>query len=68
MYGGKPWTDGLVPVESALGRHQDPELTLDFPPDRQWVGLGLNPETTTVMDPTGRPQHLADGRAMPELV
>ena len=30
--------------------------------------LGLNPETTTVIDPTGRPQHLADGRAMPELV
>lgn len=30
--------------------------------------LGLNPETTTVLDPTGRPQHLADGRVMPELV
>ena len=30
--------------------------------------LGLNPETTTVMDPTGRPQHLAEGKAMPELV
>ena len=30
--------------------------------------LGLNPETTTITDPTGRPQHLADGKAMPELV
>ncbi len=30
--------------------------------------LGLNPETTTVMDPTGRPQHLADGKALPELI
>ncbi len=30
--------------------------------------LGLNPETATMMDPTGRPQHLAEGRAMPELV
>lgn len=30
--------------------------------------LGLNPETTTVMDPTGRPQHLADGRVMKEFV
>ena len=29
---------------------------------------GLNPETTTVMDPTGRPQHLAEGKAMPELI
>jgi hypothetical protein len=30
--------------------------------------LGLNPETTTVTDPTGRPQHLAEGKVMPELV
>ena len=30
--------------------------------------LGLNPETTTVNDPTGRPQHLAEGKALPELV
>jgi hypothetical protein len=30
--------------------------------------MGLNPETTTVLDPTGRPQHLAEGHALPELV
>jgi hypothetical protein len=30
--------------------------------------LGLNPETTTVTDPTGRPQYLADGKALPELI
>jgi hypothetical protein len=30
--------------------------------------LGLNPETTTIVDPTGRPQHLAEGKALPELV
>jgi uncharacterized protein (DUF1501 family) len=30
--------------------------------------LGLNPETTTVLDPTGRPQHLAEGRVIPELL
>ena len=29
--------DGLVPVTSALGRHDDPARTLAFPPDRQWV-------------------------------
>lgn len=29
--------------------------------------MGMNPETTTVLDPTGRPQHLADGQALPEL-
>ena len=30
--------------------------------------LGLNPETTTINDPTGRPQHLTDGKALSELV
>ncbi|MBN9523464.1 DUF1501 domain-containing protein [bacterium] len=30
--------------------------------------LGLNPMHHTVADPTGRPQHLADGPPMPELV
>ena len=29
--------DGLVPVTSALGRHEDPARTLNFSPDRQWV-------------------------------
>ena len=30
--------------------------------------MGLNPETTTINDPTGRPQHLTEGKALPELV
>ena len=30
--------------------------------------LGLNPETTTIVDPTGRPQHLVDEPAIRELV
>src|SRR5262245_57935535 len=33
-----------------------------------WHALGINPETTTIADPTSRPQHLVDGRAMRELV
>jgi hypothetical protein len=33
--------DGLVPVDSALGRHPDPARTLAFAEDRQWVGAGL---------------------------
>lgn len=36
-----PHGDGLVPVDSALGRHSRPELTLAFPPDHQWVGVGM---------------------------
>ena len=30
--------------------------------------IGLNPETTTITDPAGRPQHLAEGTALPELI
>jgi len=33
--------DGLVPLDSALGRHGDPARTLAFAPDRQWIGRGL---------------------------
>jgi hypothetical protein len=34
--------DGLVPVDSALGRHTERERTLAFAADRQWVGYGLH--------------------------
>lgn len=33
--------DGLVPLDSALGRHEDPRLVLDFPPEAQWVARGM---------------------------
>jgi len=33
-----------------------------------YAALGLNPETTTVSDSTGRPQHLTDGKAIRELI
>jgi hypothetical protein len=34
--------DGLVPLDSALGRHPDPARDLGFPAARRWVGRGLN--------------------------
>lgn len=34
--------DGLVPLDSALGRHADPARTLAFAGDRQWIGYGMN--------------------------
>jgi len=34
--------DGLVPLSSALGRHEDPRRTLSFPERRQWIGQGMN--------------------------
>ena len=33
--------DGLVPVDSALGRHEDPALALQFPVSHRWVGEGI---------------------------
>ncbi len=32
--------DGLVPVESALGRHGNPALALPIPDDHQWIASG----------------------------
>lgn len=33
--------DGLVPLDSALGRHRDPARTLAIPRSRQWIGYGM---------------------------
>ena len=29
-------------MDSALGRHERPELTLDFPAAHQWIGFGMD--------------------------
>ena len=34
--------DGLVPVSSALGLHEDSHRSLRFPESRQWIGYGMN--------------------------
>jgi pimeloyl-ACP methyl ester carboxylesterase len=34
--------DGLVPVASALGHHEDAARALAFPKTRQWVGYGMH--------------------------
>ncbi len=34
-------SDGLVPVDSALGKSKNKELSLDFPKDHQWIGYGM---------------------------
>ncbi|HWN42903.1 MAG TPA: alpha/beta hydrolase [Thermoanaerobaculia bacterium] len=33
--------DGLVPVDSALGRHEEADRTLSFPESRQWIAPGM---------------------------
>lgn len=39
---GEKIGDGLVQVDSALGRHRDPELALAIPEDRQWTVEGIH--------------------------
>jgi len=34
--------DGLVPLNSALGQHDDPALSLPFFASSQWIGCGMN--------------------------
>jgi pimeloyl-ACP methyl ester carboxylesterase len=34
--------DGLVPLRSALGQHEEPHLALSLPEDRQWIGRAMN--------------------------
>ncbi len=43
--------DGLVPLDSALGQHKDAARAIAFPPERQWVGYGMNH-----LDLLGRPE------------
>ena len=34
--------DGIVPLKSALGRHESPRLALAIPESRVWIGYGMN--------------------------
>ena len=43
--------DGIVSVESALGRHEDPALTLGFPEDNRWIAF-----RTSHLDLLSRPE------------
>jgi pimeloyl-ACP methyl ester carboxylesterase len=38
--GAKPRSDGLVPVASALGRHDEPDMAVGIDPARQWIAYG----------------------------
>ncbi|MCL4744483.1 MAG: GPI inositol-deacylase [Burkholderiaceae bacterium] len=39
---GKLIGDGLVPVNSALGRHRERARALSFPRSHRWIGYGMN--------------------------
>jgi hypothetical protein len=38
--GGTLASDGLVTVDSALGRHERPERSLGFPEAHRWIAFG----------------------------
>jgi len=38
--GGRLLGDGLVPLASALGHHDDPQLALGFPESHRWIAYG----------------------------
>ncbi|MDB5780024.1 MAG: hypothetical protein JWP93_2389 [Polaromonas sp.] len=40
--GEKMIGDGLVPLDSALGRHESPGRCLSFAPQNQWIAQGMN--------------------------
>ena len=50
--------DGLVPLDSALGRHSRPQLALGFPEAHQWVAHGMGH-----FDLLGRPEVYAKVRS-----
>jgi len=39
---GKAGGDGIVPLDSALGRHPNPAMALQFAEPRQWIGYEMN--------------------------
>jgi hypothetical protein len=34
--------DGIVPVNSALGRHKNPQMNLSFEESRQWIAYTMS--------------------------
>lgn len=67
--GGGLKTGQVIGSTNRLGEHAN-NRPVTFPEifATLWHALGVNPETTTINDPTGRPQHLVEGRVMRELV
>jgi Protein of unknown function (DUF1501) len=69
LAGGGIKTGQVIGSTNRLGEYaKDRPVTFGDIFATLYQSLGLNPHTTTVNDPTGRPQHLSDGEVMRELV
>ncbi len=69
LAGGGMKTGQAIGSTDRLGGHAK-DRPIGFPDifATLYHNLGLNPETTTIPDPTGRPQYVAEGKALPELI
>ena len=69
LAGGGMRTGQVIGSTNRLGEHaKDRPVTFQEVFATLYHSLGINPETTTINDPTGRPQHLVEKPAMRELI
>jgi hypothetical protein len=69
LAGGGMRTGQVIGSTNRLGEHaKDRPVTFQEVFATLYHCMGINPETTTITDPTGRPQHLVEKPAMRELV
>jgi hypothetical protein len=69
LAGGGLKTGQAIGATNRLGEYAD-QRPVKFPEIHATLyhALGINPATTTINDPTGRPQHLVEAEPMRELV
>jgi hypothetical protein len=69
LAGGGMKTGQVIGSTNRLGEYaKDRPVTFGEIFATLYNNLGINPETATINDPTGRPQHLVEGPALRELV
>jgi hypothetical protein len=69
MIGGGMKTGQVIGSTNRLGEHaKDRPVTFQEIFATLYRNLGLNPATTTVNDPTGRPTHLVDAEPLKEVI
>jgi hypothetical protein len=69
MAGGGMKTGQVIGATNRLGEHaSNRPVTFGEVFATLYHNLGINPETTTINDPTGRPQHVIDSPVLREVV
>ena len=69
LAGGGMRTGQVIGATNRLGEYaKDRPVSFADVTATLYHSLGLNPETTTILDPTGRPQHITEGQVIRELV